>query len=71
MAALELTEAISSTPATVSDELFAELQMHFNEEQIVELAATVSMENYRARMNRVFLVESEGRYQPQSTHGQI
>jgi alkylhydroperoxidase family enzyme len=71
MAALELTEAISSTPATVSDELFADLQMHFNEEQIVELAATVSMENYRARMNRVFLVESESRYQPQSTHGQI
>jgi len=71
MAALELTEAISSTPATVSDELFAELQMHFNEEQIVELAATISMENYRARMNRVFLVESEGRYQPQPTHGQI
>jgi len=61
-----LTEAISSTPATVSDELFAETQAYFNEEQIVELAATIAMENYRARMNRVFLVESEGRYQPQS-----
>jgi alkylhydroperoxidase family enzyme len=61
-----LTEAISSTPATVSDELFAEMQNHFSEEQIVELAATIAMENYRARMNRVFLVESEGRYQPQS-----
>jgi alkylhydroperoxidase family enzyme len=61
-----LTEAISPAPATVSDELFAEMQNHFNEEQIVELAATIAMENYRARMNRVFLVESEGRYQPQS-----
>ena len=42
------------------------MQNHFNEEQIVELAATIAMENYRARMNRVFLVESEGRYRPQS-----
>jgi len=56
---------MSSTPATVSDELFAQLQDHFNEKQIVELAATIAMENYRARMNRVFLVESEGRYRPQ------
>jgi alkylhydroperoxidase family enzyme len=65
-AALELTEAISFTPATVSDELFAKLREHFSEEQIVELAATIAMENYRARINRVFLVEAEGRYQPQS-----
>ena len=61
-----MTEGISSTPATVSDALFAEMQNHFSEEQIVELAATIAMENYRARMNRVFLVESEGRYQAQS-----
>ena len=59
-----MTESISFTPATVTDELFAEAQNHFSEEQIVELAATIAMENYRARMNRVFLVASEGRYQP-------
>jgi alkylhydroperoxidase family enzyme len=57
---------MSYTPATVSDALFADVQDHFSEEQMVELAATISMENYRARVNRVFLVESEGRYQPQS-----
>ena len=65
-AALEIAEAMSFTPATITDEMFAEAQEHFSEEQIVELAATIAMENYRARMNRVFLVESEGYYQPQS-----
>jgi alkylhydroperoxidase family enzyme len=62
--ALELAEAMSGAPATVTDALFAELRKHFTEAQIVELAATVAMENYRARMNRVFLIESEGRYRP-------
>lgn len=57
---------MSATPTTVSDELFARLRDHFDEAQIVELAATIAMENYRARLNRVFLVEAEGRYQPQS-----
>jgi len=65
-AAFEIAEAVSLTPATVSDEIYAEAQIHFSEEQLVELAATVAMENYRARLNRVFLVEAEGRYQPRS-----
>ncbi len=63
-AALEITEAMSLTPATVTDEMFAEAQNHFSEEQLVELAATIAMENYRARMTRVFLIESEDRYRP-------
>ena len=57
---------MSFTPANVTDKMYAEAQNHFSEEQLVELAATIAMENYRARMNRVFLVESEDRYQPQS-----
>lgn len=65
-ATLELTEAMSFTPAAVSDALFADMQNHFIEEQMVELAATIAIENYRARINRVFLLASEGRNQPQS-----
>ena len=57
---------MSFTPANVTDKMYAEAQNYFSEEQLVELAATIAMENYRARMNRVFLVESEDRYQPQS-----
>ena len=33
---------------------------HFNDAQLVELAATTAMENYRARLNRAFLVETQG-----------
>ena len=57
---------MSLTPASVSDEMFAEAQKFFSEAQLVELAATIAMENYRARLNRMFLVESEDRYQPGS-----
>ncbi len=33
---------------------------------MVELAATIAMENYRARLNRAFLVESQGIYKPKA-----
>jgi alkylhydroperoxidase family enzyme len=62
-AALALAEAMSATPVEVSDELFAELRRFFDERQLVELAATISMENERARFNRAFGVESQGFYQ--------
>jgi alkylhydroperoxidase family enzyme len=63
-AALALSEAMTVTPADISDDLFADVRAHYSEEQIVELTATIALENYRARINRVFLIESEGRYQP-------
>ena len=44
----------------VPDEVFDELKRHFNTEQIVDLTATVALENMRARFNRALLVESEG-----------
>jgi hypothetical protein len=37
---------------------------HFSDQQLVELAATIAMENYRARFNRAFHVESQNFYQP-------
>ncbi|MEX2454638.1 MAG: hypothetical protein WD470_08035 [Rhodospirillaceae bacterium] len=57
---------MSFTPADVTDEIYAEAQRHFSEAQLVELAATVAMENYRARLNRMFLIEPLGRYRPGS-----
>ncbi len=62
-AALALAEAMTVTPAEIADALFSDILAHFSEEQIVELTATIGLENYRARINRVFLIESEGRYQ--------
>ena len=60
--ALEIAEGLSKTPAGVSDALFAEAKKHFTDAQLVELAATIAMENYRARLNRMFLIESQDLY---------
>src|SRR4051812_15698709 len=59
-AALELAEAMTLTPAVVTDAIFDALRPHFTEPQLVELAATIAMENYRARFNRAFDVEAQG-----------
>jgi alkylhydroperoxidase family enzyme len=57
---LELADALTSTPATVSDELWGRLRAHFDEPQLIELAASIAWENYRARFNRAFEVAAEG-----------
>ena len=62
-AALAFAEAMTVTPALVSDEVFADARRHFDEKQLVELAATVAMENERARFNRAFGVESQDFYE--------
>jgi len=46
----------------VSDELYAELRLYFSEEQLIELAASAALENFRVRYNRVFDVGSDGLY---------
>jgi len=61
-ALLQMADALAATPANVSDELFAELRRHFSEEQLIELAASAAQENFRARWNRLFAVESDGLY---------
>ena len=51
---------MTETPVNVSDELFADLRGHFNERQLVELTSSIAWENYRARYDHAFGVESEG-----------
>ena len=67
-AALELADALTVTTPIVSDELFARLRRHYDEAQLVELAATAAMENYRARFNRAFLIEPNSIYCPVQGH---
>ena len=59
---LQMADAMADTPANVSDDLYASLRKHFSEEQLIELAATAALENFRARSNRVFDVASDGLY---------
>ncbi|HEY8741486.1 MAG TPA: hypothetical protein VIU62_00190 [Chloroflexota bacterium] len=55
---------MSALPADVPDALFARLQSHFDTPQLVELAATAALENYRARFNRAFRIEPNSFYCP-------
>lgn len=51
---LDYATAISRTPTTVTDELFAALREHFDERQLVELTNVIALENMRARFNSAF-----------------
>ena len=61
---IELADAMAGAPANISDDLYARLGQEFSEEQLMELSAQIAFENYRARWNRVFDVESDQLYQP-------
>ena len=62
--AIELADAMADTPANVSEDLYARLRNLFSEEQLLELGAHIAFENHRARLNRVFDVESDELYTP-------
>ena len=57
---LRLAVSLTRTPSDVCDELYGELRKRFSERELVELNAAICWENYRARFNRTFAVESEG-----------
>jgi alkylhydroperoxidase family enzyme len=61
--ALSYAEEVSRTPVRVSAELFERLKRHFNDEQIVELTASIAFENYRARFNHALDIKSDGFYE--------
>jgi alkylhydroperoxidase family enzyme len=61
---IELTDAMVSVPANISDDLYSRLRKQFSEEQLMQLSAQIAFENYRARWNRVFDVESDHIYRP-------
>ncbi len=60
---IELAVAMTNTPANISDDLYARLRNQFSEEQLMQLGAQIAFENYRARWNRIFNVESDNLYQ--------
>jgi alkylhydroperoxidase family enzyme len=63
---IELAEAMTNPPANVSHDLYSRLRNHFSEEQLMQLGAQIAFENYRARWNRIFDVESDNLYTPHS-----
>ena len=57
--ALEYADRITNTDQDVSDEFFARLQQFFNDDEIVELTATIAWENCSSKFNRALRVESQ------------
>jgi alkylhydroperoxidase family enzyme len=62
---IELADAMASTPSNVSDDLYQRLSEKFSTEQLLQLGGQIAFENYRARLNRIFNVESDELYKPE------
>ena len=58
--ALELCERMTYTSKRVTDRFFNRLKKSFSEEEMVELAAIIALENFRSKFNPVFAVEAHG-----------
>ena len=58
--ALELAERMTYTGKRVTDSCFKRLKRHFTDEELVEMAAIIALENFRSKFNPVFAVESQG-----------
>jgi AhpD family alkylhydroperoxidase len=65
---MEYAEAMCQTQVEISEDLFARLREHFDDAQLVELTASIAIENFRARFNNALDVTpagfSEGMYCP-------
>jgi len=61
---IELADAMVATPSNISDDLYSRLRKEFSEEQLLQLGGQIAFENFRARLNRVFDVGSDGLYRP-------
>ncbi|MFL6212078.1 MAG: carboxymuconolactone decarboxylase family protein [Pyrinomonadaceae bacterium] len=61
--ALEYADAITITDRDVSDELFARLREHYNDDEIVELTALIAWENSSSKFNRALRVPSQQLWQ--------
>lgn len=58
--AIELAEVMTRVPVQVPDDLRRRLELRFSRAQVVELAATISWENQRARLNQALGVRPSG-----------
>ena len=59
-AALAYADAITRSDRDVDDALFARLQEHFDDDDIVELTATIAWENASSKFNRALRVPAQG-----------
>jgi alkylhydroperoxidase family enzyme len=57
--ALEYADCMTITGLAVSDELFARLREHFDDDALVELTAIIAWENASSKFNRALRLPSQ------------
>ena len=67
---IELADAMTDTPANISDDLYSRLRKQFSEQQLMQLGAQIAFENYRARWSRIFDVGTDNLYAPHAGQSQ-
>ncbi len=58
-AALEYADAITLSDRDVDDDLFARVRSFFDDDELVELTATIAWENSSSKFNRALRVPSQ------------
>jgi alkylhydroperoxidase family enzyme len=64
---LEYADSMTISDRDVSDELFARLRAHFDDDAIVELTEIVAWENASSKFNRALRVPSQGLWKRSGT----
>ena len=57
--ALRYADAITYSNQDVDDQLFADVQAHFNDDEIVELTTYITWENCSSKFNRALRIPSQ------------
>ncbi len=57
---LEYAETVTGCPGEVPDDLAARIRRHLSDQEFVELAAWVALENFRSRFNAGLGLRSQG-----------
>lgn len=58
--ALTYAEAMTRTDKGVNDNLFQQLRQHFNEDEIIELTASIAFENLSSKFNAALAIPAQG-----------
>lgn len=64
--ALEYADAITLSERDVDDALFARVRKHYDDDQVIELTATIAWENASSKFNRALRIESQGLWKRQT-----
>jgi len=62
--ALRYADAITLSDQDVDDALYAELESHYNQEEILELTMAIAWENASSKFNRALRIESQQLWKP-------